>query len=355
MDIAHKKTDDIIGKIEKEISKEYKKAHKEIAKKADDYFARFATKDDIWQNWVKDGKKTAEEYKKWRTGQILVGKRWDEMRDTLAEDYANVAKISQSIANGYRPEVYALNHNYGTFQVEKGSKLDTSYTLYSRESVERLYRENPKLYKRPGADISRQIKEGKLKRWNRRRIQSVITQGILQGESIPNLAKRLEAVTKGAHAAAIRNARTMITGVENAGRIDAFERANDLGIPTRKQWMATLDDRTRHWHRELDGQIVDVDEPFTVALKDGTEDKIMYPGDVEADSSNIYNCRCTLVPAIEGFEMDLTDTSLRNDDNLSHQSYEEWEADHHSASKPITSQEETGDRIRDDYIRGYRG
>ena len=151
MDIAHKKTDDIIGKIEKEISKEYKKAHKEITKKADDYFARFATKDDIWQKWVNEGKKTADEYKQWRTGQILVGKRWDEMRDTLAEDYANTAKIAQSIANGYRPEVYALNHNYGTFQVEKGSKLDTSYTLYSRESVERMYRENPKLYKRPGA------------------------------------------------------------------------------------------------------------------------------------------------------------------------------------------------------------
>lgn len=284
-DPAHIATDAEIAKIEKLITKEYKKAHKQITEKCDDYFARFAAKDAKWQEWVSAGTKTEKEYKEWRKGQMMVGKRWEDLRDTLAEDYTNAAKIAQSIAKGHAPEVYAINHNYATFEVEKGSLLDTSYTLYSRESVEYMYKGKPKMYHTYGKAVAKEIKEGKQHAWDRRRITSVLTQAILQGESIPNITKRLEAVTAGDHKAAIRNARTMMTGVQNAGRIDAYNRALDMGIPVQKQWLATLDGRTRHWHRELDGVIVDNDKPFNNEFGN-----IMFPGDPEADAANVYNC-----------------------------------------------------------------
>lgn len=284
-DPAHIATDAEIAKIEKLITKEYKKAHKQITEKCEDYFARFAAKDAKWQEWVKAGTKTEKEYKEWRKGQMMVGKRWEDLRDTLAEDYTNAAKIAQSIAKGHAPEVYAINHNYATFEVEKGSLLDTSYTLYSRESVEYMYKGKPKLYHTYGKAVAKEIKEGKQHAWDRRRITSVLTQAILQGESIPNITKRLEAVTAGDHKAAIRNARTMMTGVQNAGRVDAYNRARDMGIPVQKQWMATLDMRTRHWHRQLDGVIVDIDKPFNNEFGD-----IMFPGDPEANAANVYNC-----------------------------------------------------------------
>lgn len=348
-DPAHIATDNLISKIEKEITKEYKQAHKEVASKMDDYLKRFATKDKTWQKWVSEGKKTQEEYTAWKKGQVLMGKRWGDLKDTLAEDYKNVAKISQSIANGYRAEAYAINHNYSTYEIEKASRLNTSYSLYSRESVERMYRNNPKLYHDPGKKISQAIREGKQMDWNRRRIQSVITQGILQGESIPDLTKRLERVTGGDHAAAIRNARTMITGAQNAGRIDAMDRAKDMGIPVMKQWLATLDDRTRHWHRELDGMKAETDEPFEV---EGY--KIMFPGDPDADAEMVYNCRCTLLTVIPKHEIDTSDTDLRNDDHLGDMTYDEWKAEKESTSNPITLPEEKGEAIRQSYIREYR-
>lgn len=350
-DQAHVQTDKILEEIEKKIEKEYKKAHKEVTAKMDDYLARFVTKDKKWQEWVANGSKTQAEYKQWKKGQVLMGQRWGELKDSLAQDYANAAKISRSIANGYRPEVYALNHNYATFDIEKKSQLDTSYTLYSRESVERMYRDNPRLYHKPGQTISQEIKEGKLARWDKRRIQSVITQGILQGESIPQLTKRLEQVTGGDHKAAIRNIRTMMTGVQNAGRIDAQERAKKMGIPVQKQWMATLDSRTRHWHRDLDGVAVDLDEPF-----ENDMGKIMFPGDPDADPANIYNCRCTLLSAIKGHEIDLSDTSLRHDKNLGKMSYDEWkDAKAPVTSNPITLPEEKAASIRQRYINEYAG
>lgn len=318
-DPAHVATDKEIEKIEKQIAKEYRQAHKEVSEKLKDYLSRFEKKDAKWQEWVKDGSKTEKEYIEWRKGQILVGERWKEMRDTLAQDYANASKIALSICKEHAPDVYALNHNYATFEVEKGSLLDTSYTLYSRESVERMYRDNPKLYHNYGKAVAKEIKAGKQKAWDRKRIQSVLMQGLLQGESIPKLTKRLELVTKGDHNAAIRNARTMMTGVQNAGRTDAYDRANKMGIPVKKQWLATVDGRTRHWHRQLDGVAVDNDEPF-----ENEFGKIMFPGDPEADGANVYNCRCTLLAAIKGFELDVRDPNVRPMPKLGDMTYEEW-------------------------------
>ena len=345
-DIAHKETDKIIERLEKELDREYKQAHEQVAGKMYDYLKRYEAKDETWRQWVKDGVKTEKQYQEWRTGQIMTGKRWKDMKDRLADDYANVHKTAEKVINGKTAEVYALNHNYATYTVEKAAKVSTSYTLYSKEAVERMWRDNPTLYKRAGRKIREQIREGKLKAWNRKQIQSVMTQGILQGESIPNLVKRLEKVTGGEHAAAIRNARTMMTGIENAGRMDAYKRANDMGIQTQKTWIATLDKRTRHWHRELDGVTLPIDEPFENEMG-----KIMYPGDPDADGANVYNCRCTLISSIKGFEID---TSLRNDKNLGDMSYDDWKKERKSESNPITRPEEVAEAMKWSYIAEYR-
>ena len=349
-DPAHKATDAEIAKLEKLITKEYKKAHKEVSKKCEDYFAKFAAKDAKWQEWVAQGTKTQKEYKQWRQGQMLVGKKWEDLRDTLAQDYTNAAQITMSITKGFAPEVYAINHNYATFELEKKSLIDTSYTLYSKETVEHMYKGKPKLYHTYGKAVAKEIKEGKQYAWDRRRITSVLTQAVLQGESIPKITKRLEQVTVGDHKAAIRNARTMMTGVQNAGRIDALERAQDMGIPVKKQWLATVDGRTRHWHRELDGVAVDYNEPFKNEIGE-----IMFPGDPSADAANVYNCRCTILPVVAGFEIDVKDMDLRANKDLGDMTYDEWKASKKSYSNPIDLQEQKSANIQGAWWKKYGG
>ena len=311
-DPGHKETDALLKDMEDRVSAVYSQAVKETQEKLDDYLRRFDTKDKIWQGWVESGKKTKEEYQQWRIGQIAMGDRWEQMRDTLAEDYHNANVIARSTVKGYMPDAYASGHNYATYQVEHGARVDTSYTLYDHQSVERIMRDEPDLLKMPGqrklqefADFDaykagkpveltaeqkrafdKLIAGGKDIRWQEGQIQSVTLQSILQGESIPNMARRI-ARTMGEtnHKATIRYARTAMTGAENAGRQEGYERAVDMGIPMEKVWVATLDNRTRHEHRILDGQTVPVDEPFEV---EGM--KIMYPGDPSADASLIWNC-----------------------------------------------------------------
>lgn len=309
-DVAHKQTDDLLDELEERVRAEYLRAYEETEQKLSDYLSRFATKDEIKKKQLDQGAITEAEYKQWRKGQILMGERWQEMVDTLAEDYHNAGRISASIINGYTPSAYALNHNYGTFEVEKGSLVDTSYTLYDRSTVERLLRDQPDLLPSVSVDKAKDI------RWNKQHVVSAVTQGVLQGESMNKIARRLQTVAGMDFRSSMRSARTAITSAENAGRVDSYKRARDMGIPVRKKWLATLDMRTRHSHRALDGEVVGLDEEFNNGLR--------YPGDPDSgNGAEIYNCRCTLVADLPGVDYS---EGTRNS-KLGGVSYEEWRAE----------------------------
>lgn len=348
IDTAHKKTDQEIALVERRLKKEYAKAEKEVQEKLDDYFARYEKKDKKWRQWVEDGKKTDAEYKKWRTGQLAVGDRWKAMRDTVAQDYANVNRIARDIVHKGSFGVYALNHNYATYQIEHDAGLNTLYTLYSRDTVAYLVSENPQLLPDPGDATQRRILNGLDVRYNRQQIQSAMLQGILQGEDITKMAGRLaKQVGEKNEKAAIRNARTAYTCAQNKGRLNAYRRAENMGIDLMKTWVAVMDGRTRHAHRLLDGQTVPVNEPFDSEF----HDDIMFPGDPEAEPGDIYNCRCTMTSSIKGYEIDTT--NYRQDPGYSEMSYEEWE-EGHEYSNPITLPKMKAAAIKGSYIKRYK-
>ena len=138
-DPGHRETEKILKELEKRITKEYAKAEREITAKLDDYVRRFKIKDDLKWEAAQNGLISQAEYQQWRIGQIAVGKRWEEMKNSIARDLTNAAQIAKSITHEHMPEVYAVNHNYGTFQVEKLSGVDTSYTLYDRQTVKVIW------------------------------------------------------------------------------------------------------------------------------------------------------------------------------------------------------------------------
>ena len=316
-DYAHEQTDIMLAQVESELRREYRRAAKETQKKLNDYLKAFKQKDKERQAQVARGELTQQEYINWRQGQIIVGRRWEEMRDVLAEDMHNVNDIARSIVYGHIPDVYALNHNYGTFEIEQKAMIDTSYVLYDRQTVERLIRENPDLLPppEPSSKVARAIAKNKDIAWNRKKVQSELLQGILQGEAITNLAQRMQKVTNSNYSNSVRYARTMYTGAQNAGRVDAYKRAEKMGIEGEMQWVATLDGRTRHSHRQLDGERIKIGGKFSNGCR--------YPGDPHGKPSEVYNCRCTLVEQMVGLGHDLSGRSLVK---LDGKTYEEWKA-----------------------------
>lgn len=323
-DYGHEQTDKELKRIEDLITKEYSQAAKELEEKMLKQFEDFNAKDIKMRAKLTAGEITQTEYNNWLYGQVATGDRWRSLRDSMVNTLVNTDKAAATIIQGNSIKAYGDNMNYGTYEIEHDSKINTGFTLYDENTVKNLLKEDPKIIPMPKVDIPKD------ELWNRQHLTSAVTQGILQGESIPKIADRLQNVAFMGRNSAIRNARTYTTAAENKGRIDSYERAEKLGIQTNKKWIATLDDRTRMEHRHLDGMSVKPDEDFKV---DGYT--ISFPGDPSAEPEMFYNCRCTLVADIVGYPYN----DERNDDKLGDMTYEEWKHAKDKESKEETKEE----------------
>lgn len=319
-DQAHRETDKELEKMERKLRTVYGQAAARSQQKANRFFEKFQELDRIKQQQVKEGKLDQETYLTWRRNKMAMGENYRAMVDTLTSDMVNTNQIAASVVNGHLPEVYANNYNFGTYQIEHDSQMNTSFTLYDRQTVERLMRDNPDVI-----PIKARVDIPKDKLWNKRKINDVITQSILTGDSIPDIAKSLQKVAEMNKVAAVRTARTATTAAQNGGRIDSFKRVQEMGIKLRQQWLATLDSRTRDSHRALDGEIIAVakDKWHPAKFSNGCR----FPGDPQGPGHEIYNCRCTLIGVVDGVDFDLSDVTQR-DSKLGEQSYDEWKAGH---------------------------
>lgn len=117
-------------------------------------------------------------------------------------------------------------------------------------------------------------------------VRNEITRGIASGMLYSDIARNVATVTGSPLNRAKTIVRTEGHRIQEASRNDARMAAKAKGAENVKQWESTLDGETRPTHRQLDGQIREVDQPFTA---DGKE--AMYPGDF-GDPAEDCNCRC---------------------------------------------------------------
>lgn len=318
MDEAHRLTDELIEEMTGRIKEEYEQATKEVEKKLKKYLADFERKDAVMRADLEAGRISLTDYNNWRRGQIIVGRRWERLKNLLAKDMFNANMVAREMVYGYLPEIWGLNYNFAKYEIEKAFGADLGFTMYDRNAVAHILKRNPQLLPMPSPKRLREMKEAGEVLWEKQKIQSVALQAILQGESIPKIAKRItETLGEANYTAAVRNARTMATAAENGARVESYREAKAEGIEGYQEWMAVHDARTRHAHRQADGQKVGAGEPFDV---DGH--KMEYPGDPSAPGYLVYNCRCNVKFVPKG----LTPRAERRREIAGYDSYEEWRA-----------------------------
>lgn len=320
-DIARNETDALLDDLEKRIKKEYSKAYEEIKAKADNYFQKFSEADAEKLAQLKANEITEQQYLQWRANQMLSDKRYKELLDTISRDCVNADKLAMQMVNDMLPDVFALNANYAAFQLEQMTGIDTNFTLYDKKAASLLMKSDPDLL-----PIKSTLKIPEDLRWNKRKLDSAILQGVLQGNSIPDIADRLQNVIGMDSNSAIRSARTMTTSAENAGRYDSYEHAADAGIPVKVMWMATPDDRTRESHRELDGEEIELGGTFKNGCK--------FPGDPAGEPEEVYNCRCRLQRIVPGSFFASKFHKERENTTIEGMSYEEWKRSKQEVPEP---------------------
>lgn len=293
MDAGYRQTSKIEKELIKELKKEYSKASVELKQKMLKSMQGFEVEDKMKKAELAKGVITDKDYWKWRNGK-LSNVKW---MNSLSEEYARrISAINgQSIysINDSCDKIYTLNVNAGAKEITATTGI--SFSQVSIETVQRLLDEKtvvlPAKMPKKISYSRKRLKQYKDIRWNMRKIKSELTQGILQGESIPKMARRIQKVTLANSKVATRAARTAVTSAQNGGRMDAYRRAERMGIKVDKQWVATHDSRTRKSHLDMDGEQVALNEEFSNGL--------MFPADPYGEPSEVYNCRCTMIPVTE--------------------------------------------------------
>ena len=327
-DLAHEWTDEELEKLERRIARVYREARDELNETVKDYFESFRKRDEEMRaliGTIQNGKEwTEQDYLQWRLNQIGRGKRFEALRDKIAERMTKANEVAISYVNDATPGIYSLNRNYAEYTIEKVAG-NVGFTLWDESTVKRLLADEPDLM--PNYPEAKAVKRGIDLDYGKKQIRASVTSGILQGNSVGKIANDLQSrIASMNRASAVRAARTAITSAQNGGRMDSYKAASDMGIKVRKRWVATKDGRTRHAHQKLDGQTVDWDESFTSELGN-----IRFPGDPRAKPALTYNCRCTLrtveKPGIEAEprKMRVRDPKTGRNVVVEEMTYEQWE------------------------------
>ena len=309
-DYIQKWADKRADELTKKIGKIYGQAAKEVKQKMDSFWAAHKIKAQKMLKDVQDGRIKKKDYQDWLRNQVFQGERWKAKLDEVTKTYIEADKKARSMVGNTSKDVFQEAGNFQAYQTEIDVNGAVSFDMYDRKTVDRLLKDNPQMLP------EWKINQKKDYVWNYDRVNNAVTQGILQGESVYDIGKRLYKDLSASNASKMDMfARTAVTGAQNAGRIERLHEAEDMGIKVKKRWLASRDNRVRDTHAELDGQEVDVDQPFTV---DGME--IDYPGDPTAPPELVYNCRCTLIYVYPEY---------KNKQHFEdHQTYAEWKASH---------------------------
>lgn len=307
VDKAHAATDRELARMERHLSAIYNRASKELGETWKNYLADAEAKLKPLQEAYDKAKESKDKDLIEQTGRALEAKKremtlldehYKNLTEQLAQEITHINETATAYVNGQLPKIYSINYNAVGKDMQSQVK-GISFELVDASTVKNLATTEKTLLPYKKVDGKKDV------RWNTKRVNAEVLQGILQGESMDKIATRLAKVEKMNEASAIRNARTSVTSAENKGRMDMLHDAEEKGVLTHKVWMATEDDRTRDWHTDLDGVELEIDEYFEntiVSGKTSYRDKILYPGDPDADPANLYNCRCTLVYKVVGFE-----------------------------------------------------
>ena len=125
-------------------------------------------------------------------------------------------------------------------------------------------------------------------------VMSELSRGIAQRFSYAEMARNLSATTKVDFNKTFRIARTEGHRIQQEATYNLQARAKEKGAKIFKQWDSTLDMKTRPTHRELDGQMIGVNDYF----HSSGGGKALYPGGF-GDPKEDCNCRCCLVQVAE--------------------------------------------------------
>lgn len=129
----------------------------------------------------------------------------------------------------------------------------------------------------------------------RKQLTRIIQKGQEEGLGVVAIAKILREEMAGSFSR-YRAATIARTETHSAANFANFQIAKTYATSNKmqKQWVSTLDGRTREHHVAMNGKRVEMEENFIVPYK-GIPYEMQWPGDPMGGFPNTINCRCVLI------------------------------------------------------------
>lgn len=276
-----------LSEVDRALKKTYRTAQRELRDKLAEFNKKFAEKSKKKKLQVESGEITEQEYKDWLTGQVFVRSKFEQQIRSVNAVLAEHNKHTINLINNARLDVFAEAYNFEAFKAE--AEIVGSFNVYNTQSVARLILGDPDLLPKYNIDQEKDYI------WNYQKVNNIVKQGIIQGESVDKITARLCRDLASKNEAKMRMfAITAIGSAEEAGRQKQMEDAAEMGLEVHKKWDATHDSKTRDSHRALDGTEIPFDHVFPNGCR--------FPKDPQGAPEEVYNCRCTMVTIYPKYE-----------------------------------------------------
>lgn len=209
--------------------------------------------------------------------QEVLKKQLDGILDTLQnKEFETIAEyLTGCYEDGFIGALYDIH----------GQGVPLIFPIDQRQVVEAVQTDSKistSLYTRLGEDVNR------LKKSIRAELSRGISNGSTWVETAEHIARGMNSPFRKAMNLAMRIARTEGHRIQNRAQMDTLNKAKEKGADVVKQWISTLDDRTRETHKILDGQIREVEDYFEI-----NGHKALHPGGFGVASEDIH-CRCCM-------------------------------------------------------------
>lgn len=195
------------------------------------------------------------------------------LKDLNSGQYESISKYLEGCyETGFIGTMYDL-HGQGVPLIMPIDQKNVIKAVHTNSKISK------RLYTKLGEDVDHLKK----------RIANNLSRGIATADSYANIARNIANDSNVGFNRAMRISRTEGHRIQANSAYDAQLAAKDAGADIVKQWDASLDGKTRPHHRQLDGQIRELEEPFEIGGM-----KAMYPSGFGSASEDI-NCRCALL------------------------------------------------------------
>lgn len=280
-DKAHSKTDLKLEEMEKRLSAIYSASQRKIQSKMLEFAKSIEPETSELLKAIKKAKteeeksKAKKAYLQYFKKEVVKSKAFKNLSAEIALDLFDTNTEATDYINSQTPEIYALNYNWINEQLAKDIPDFVSQSI-TTEEADRY------------GDLTKQtVSKSKDTRWNENNLKKSIVVGASLSMEQDRIMERGAKITIQKNLnSAIMHCNGMGTDAETRARLDGMFRAEDMGVDIGKVWMATLDNRTRDSHAQLDGN--------SVGLYDRFDNGLDRPRDPDGEPAEICNCRCTL-------------------------------------------------------------